>query len=92
MADTTQVSQPKHMAPTSSGEVEAPLNARVLLAERGPVDRLVFQEMLEQLGCRTDIVGDGRDAVKLIATSVHACSIECRDLQAKINIWLRFMS
>ena len=72
MADTTQVSQPKHTAPNSSGKVAPPLNARVLLAEDNPIDRLVFQEMLDQLGCRTDIVDDGRGAVEMVATGVYA--------------------
>ena len=72
MAGTTQASQPKHMAPNSSGKVEPPLNARVLLVEDNPIDRLVLQEMLEQLGCRADIVDDGRGAVEMVATGVCA--------------------
>ena len=72
MAGTTQVSQPKHMALSSSGKVEPPLNARVLLAEDNPIDRLVLQEMLAQLGCRADIVDDGRGAVEMVATGVCA--------------------
>ncbi len=75
MAGTTQASQPKHMAPNASGEVEPLLNALVLLAEDSPIDRLVLQEMLEQLGCCTDIVGDGRGAVEMVATGVYTLVI-----------------
>jgi CheY-like chemotaxis protein len=59
------------MAPNASGEVEPRLNALVLLAEDSPIDRLVLQEMLEQLGCCTDIVGDGRGVVEMVATGVY---------------------
>ncbi|MFB3082571.1 MAG: response regulator [Gammaproteobacteria bacterium] len=79
MADTTQVSQPKHMALNSPGKVAPPVNARVLLAEDNPIDRLVFEEMLNQLGCRTDIVDDGRGAVEMVATGVYA--VVLMDLQ-----------
>ena len=72
MASTTQTSQTKHMAPNFSGQVKPPLNARVLLAEDNPIDRLVFQEMLDQLGCRADMVDDGRGAVEMVATGVYA--------------------
>lgn len=72
MTSTTQTSETKHMAPNSSGKVKPPLNARVLLAEDNPIDRLVFQEMLDELGCRTDIVDDGRGAVEMVATGVYA--------------------
>jgi CheY-like chemotaxis protein/HPt (histidine-containing phosphotransfer) domain-containing protein len=60
------------MAPNPSGEVEPPLNARVLLAEDNPIDRLVLHEMLEQLGCRADIVADGGGVVEMLATGAYA--------------------
>jgi signal transduction histidine kinase/DNA-binding response OmpR family regulator/HPt (histidine-containing phosphotransfer) domain-containing protein len=40
------------------------LQGRILLAEDQPVNQRVAQAILEQLGCRVDIAGDGRRAVQ----------------------------
>ena len=40
-----------------------PFRASVLVAEDNAVNQLVARRMLERLGCRTDVVGDGRQAV-----------------------------
>ncbi|MEO7150735.1 MAG: ATP-binding protein [Burkholderiaceae bacterium] len=45
-----------------------PVHARVLLAEDNTVNQLVLQRMLELLGCRVDVVGDGRAACAAAAT------------------------
>ncbi|MFI5233920.1 MAG: response regulator [Gemmatimonadales bacterium] len=37
--------------------------ARVLLAEDNPVNQMVAVKMLERLGCRVDVAGDGAEAV-----------------------------
>ena len=46
----------------------APLTARgrVLVAEDNPVNQLVAAEMLKRMGCRVDLVGNGREAVAAV--------------------------
>ncbi len=39
--------------------------ARVLLAEDNPVNQMVAVKMLERLGCRVDVAGDGSEAVTM---------------------------
>ena len=39
--------------------------ARVLLAEDNPVNQMVAVKMLERLGCRVDVAGDGEEAVTM---------------------------
>ncbi len=38
---------------------------RVLVAEDNPVNQLVAVKMLERLGCRVDVVGDGVEAIEM---------------------------
>jgi signal transduction histidine kinase/CheY-like chemotaxis protein len=43
------------------------VEARVLVAEDHPVNQMVAQQMLEHLGCRVDVVANGREALSLLA-------------------------
>ncbi|MGE3174741.1 MAG: response regulator [Planctomycetota bacterium] len=43
------------------------LGLRVLLAEDNPVNQRLAVRLLESLGCRVDVAGDGREAVRLFA-------------------------
>ncbi len=51
--------------PRSTAGVPRQKIARVLLAEDNPVNQMVAVKMLERLGCRVDIAGDGAEAVKM---------------------------
>ena len=42
------------------------IRARVLVAEDNPVNRKVAVRLLEKLGCRVDVAGDGKEAVKML--------------------------
>src|SRR5207253_7144292 len=54
-------------APSPPDEVAPLPPARILLAEDGPVNQMVVSAMLEKLGCRVDIVGDGEAACSAVA-------------------------
>jgi signal transduction histidine kinase/CheY-like chemotaxis protein len=48
-----------------------PFNARVLVADDNPVNQTVAVGMLEILGCRVDVVDDGRAAVQASAHTAY---------------------
>jgi two-component system, sensor histidine kinase and response regulator len=43
----------------------------VLLAEDNPINQEVVREMLENLGCQVDVVGNGREAVGAISSATY---------------------
>jgi two-component system, sensor histidine kinase and response regulator len=45
----------------------APLHTRVLLAEDNPVNQQVAAAMIERLGARVDVAGNGKEALELLA-------------------------
>ncbi|MCP9446985.1 MAG: response regulator [Nitrospira sp.] len=47
-------------------EVRASLRGHVLLVEDNPVNQKVAVKMLEKLGCRVDVAGNGKEAVEAI--------------------------
>jgi two-component system, sensor histidine kinase and response regulator len=49
----------------------ADFRAHVLLAEDNPVNQEVAVEMLASLGCRVDVVGNGRAAVEAVARDTY---------------------
>ena len=63
-----------------SAPARAPgVRVRVLLAEDNPVNQQVGRAMLEKLGCRVDIAGDGREAVRMATRLPY--SVVLMDLQ-----------
>ena len=54
-------------APAASpGPQSALARGRVLVAEDNPVNQVVAAEMLKRMGCRVDLVGNGREAVAAV--------------------------
>ena len=54
-------------APLSPGH-SASAGARILVVEDNPLNQKLALRMLEKLGCRADLAGNGREAVSLIET------------------------
>ena len=69
-----------HPQPQSNGKVPAgQLNASVLVAEDNPVNQAVTVGMLEHLGCRAVVAGNGREALQ--ALQQHAYDLILMDCQ-----------
>ncbi len=65
-APTNERSRPEPTSGTAamgSGELTGP---RVLVADDTTINQLVARRMLEKLGCRVDVVGNGREAVAAV--------------------------
>ncbi len=82
MVYMTRAFPSKRTNPTPLGDVEQPLKAYVLLVEDNPVNQLVCQEMLEELGYRTDVAQDGLGAVEMVATGAY--DLVLMDLQMPV--------
>jgi CheY-like chemotaxis protein len=52
---------------------QAPLWARVLVAEANVVNQQVAVRMLEKFGCRADVVANGREAVEALSRIAYDC-------------------
>jgi signal transduction histidine kinase/DNA-binding response OmpR family regulator len=53
--------------PSSTGEDTQALEGHLLLVEDNLVNQRVARAMLERIGCRVDLVGDGREAIAALA-------------------------
>jgi signal transduction histidine kinase/CheY-like chemotaxis protein len=57
-------SQPRNGSQPAAAGPAAPAPLRVLVAEDNAVNQLVIRKMLERLGCRPDLVGNGAEALE----------------------------
>jgi two-component system, sensor histidine kinase and response regulator len=59
--------------------VRSGLRPRVLVAEDNPISQKVAVQMLEKLGCRVDVVGNGTEAVEaVLRTPYHLVLMDCQ--------------
>jgi CheY-like chemotaxis protein len=62
----------------ASGALPAP-GLRILLAEDNPVNQRLSVRLLEKLGCRTDVAGNGQEAVEMTGRSEYDLILmDCR--------------
>ena len=64
-ASSTIANQNVHA--TETGSATAVFNARILLVEDNLVNQEVAREILELLGCRVDVAGNGQEAVDIVS-------------------------
>ncbi len=81
--DSSAATQPPKLpaAPTASAAIRTPALAnliRVLVAEDNSVNQMVAVRLLERLGCRVDVAGNGAEAVQM-ATRLpyHLIFMDC---------------
>ncbi|MCZ6799283.1 MAG: response regulator, partial [Nitrospirae bacterium] len=59
-------------------EVQAQSRPRVLVVEDNPINQRLALRMLEKLGCRVDIVGNGKEAIDSVTqTSYQVVFMDC---------------
>jgi two-component system sensor histidine kinase/response regulator len=56
----------------SLNEAQARSRARILVAEHDPISQKVLAQILEKLGLRVDVVGNGREAVEALKRQSYA--------------------
>ena len=63
----------------SLNEAQARSRARILVAEHDPISQKVAAQILEKLGLRVDVVGNGREAVEALTRQSYALVfMDCR--------------
>jgi len=58
-------------APAGAARPRATRRAAVLVAEDNPVNQVVARRMLERIGCQVDVVADGAEAVRCLASTPY---------------------
>nr|MBP7323686.1 response regulator [Deltaproteobacteria bacterium] len=62
---------PEPAAPSGNGRERQQFYAHVLLAEDNPTNQIVAVEMLEALGCTTEVANNGKEAVEAVAAQSY---------------------
>jgi signal transduction histidine kinase/ActR/RegA family two-component response regulator len=80
LAASAATGQPSSTGPASvAASPSWGTTPRVLVVEDSPVNQVVATRTLERLGCRVDVVGDGREALEaLTATRYDAVLMDCQ--------------
>lgn len=83
-ADDEQHAQAQDSQATASAASQPALQGQILIAEDNPINQMVLERMLQKLGLKTQIVGNGHEAVQRVIAQTDTIDLILMDVQMPI--------